>query len=525
MADTGSGEWTWPTWLSSFIENLGKPDTMWGAGAIGDWAQQPGMFNPVPGSASKFGSAFQGAIGSTVTPIPSFSRRPNFGSTGNLLKEVNKEPNRISGPPSATQAGGPQFQQPGMTDWNGLMGSLNEQRQFFVDQRNRAISAAGRGAGAPYAAQIAQLDSQIAKAQQMMAGSNQLFGNKIAATNQWWDQSISKIGLSYDESLDRTRTLNAGGLLAVDNVYSESQSKVLSVLNTIPGMDETTKTAAVGIISDLEDEIINMETVSGENALTVMQASEDLAVAIAGQSKANTELEFTRQRLTIEAQLKEQINGMLEARKAASRAQGAAMQAARDMEAARLPDNFPLNEQMLAGIAGNDYLNRSLGAMRQVDKDKIVGVFGSLYGLGITPTDARKLLTRPVYNPNTGAPMNASAQILDQYNLGEEKWYGLFGTWGSTMLSSARQYLPYALQLGAQATTVWNSFKGLDPNEYDPNSAEYAFIVAANMGSWASPDEISYAIGNPGPYLTPMPGSSAPTVSPSQGYTGPTGSM
>lgn len=351
---------------------------------------------------------------------------------------------------------------------SAFLAQANAQRQAFVDAQNRAIKAAGRGAGAPYAAEIARLDQAIATAQRDLGNVGSLFNNKIAESSAWWDKSITNLGTSYDDAIARSQLLQAEGRTAVDAVYSNSQAKVLSSLANVPGMDEASKIAAVETIGTLENAIMSMVDVSAEGQRNVMQASETLAVALAKQSKAKTNLEFVRERITIEESIKGEINNMLEQRKAASRAQAAAMSAARAEAAARLPDNWAFDQTSLAHAVGGSYLERAMAGygdnIQQIVFDTAVEMY------------------------QNGLDYNGALTYLKSMDTTGMSW---------EVISALKKYLPLTLQAFSQGADQWSSYVGQDPNQYDINSAEYAYAVAAN-NSWMSEEEKYYTITNPG---------------------------
>jgi hypothetical protein len=330
----------------------------------------------------------------------------------------------------------------------------------------------------------------------MLQNVGGLYERKIGDTNRWWDQAIAGTGTSFDEALDNTRGINTAGMAAIDHVYSEQQAGVLQVLNTVPGLDEATNIAAIDTVSALEDEIFTMERVSGEGTLRVMQAAEDLAVALAKSAKATSQLEYVRERIKIEEGLKSNITQMIEDRKAAQRAQGAAVRAAREAAAARLPDNMPVTERDFMLRSGAHYLNSQIRNLNAIDVDHLGGLFAGLMDFGMSVGQVRKLLAaRPTYDAE-GNPSNSVAALAEQLDI---DWEAMFGGLSGAALRQARNILPNAMLAGYQASSVWRrDFVGGDPSRFQPGTYEYNATISATLSAAGrSDDEIYYAINDP----------------------------
>ena len=382
--------------------------------------------------------------------------------------QTSPEPN-VAHFPLGPRQSGKQAQPPArLGDQTGsFLDEANRRRQFFVDKRNEAMKAAGRGAGAPYAAEIARLDAAIAKANRDLGNVGGLFQQKIDNTGAWWDRSIAQLGSSYDESLSNSAQLHATGRSAIDSVYSTAQAHTLSMLANVPGMDEASKIAAVETIGTLEGAIMSMVDVSAEGQAKVMQASENLAVALAKQSKATGTLEFVRQRIMLEEGIKSEVDNMLEQRKSASRAQGAAMSAARQQAAARLPDNWAYDQSSLAQAVGGHYLENAMSGFNDNVQQIVFDTAVQMWEDGVDDAGARQFI-----------------KTMDTTGMSWE------------VANALKKFLPLTIQAFGQGADMWRSYQGADGSAYDVDSAEYAYWLSAN-NEWMSPEEMLYTITNP----------------------------
>jgi hypothetical protein len=369
---------------------------------------------------------------------------------------------------------------------DNLLRDLQTQRDIMVSRRNAAISAAGRGAGAPYAAQIARINAEIAKQQNMLAGVGALFDEKIAATEAFVDSRMPFVESSVDPHIESVTRMAESALAAINRVYSQEQQTILSALNNVPGMDEATKAGAIEAVTLMQDEILNMAEVNTDATKKYLQSAENLAVALVKKTRAEGTLGFVRDKVQIESEIKTQIQNMLEDKKQAQRAASAAVSAARALEAARWPENVPMDQTNFARFGVAQFIDDNAKNLNDLQRSQLAQVGIQLYESGVDAATAKKLLSAPpVWDRTTSRPVNQSAAALDHLGWDSSDWYGMFGGLQGSMMSQARLWLPHSMQAGNYAVNYWDTnYATGDPNRYEQGSMDWFFATSATLGQY-----------------------------------------
>lgn len=348
----------------------------------------------------------------------------------------------------------------------GLLENLEAQRQAMMARRNAAISAAGRGAGAPYSAAIARLDDEIAKTQGQLGRMGPLFDNKQAINKVAWDNAAKELPLAADEALAEMELINKQQFNAIASQFSDSQSRASDVMGLI-GADDATRAAVASEVGALEDEIMEMDEVNAKGRSRILQASEDLAVASAAAAGATNALELKRNQIIVESDLKENINKMIADREQQVRARNAAVSAARDLEAARWPEAAGIDRNGYAQEASRMALDRLMGRAPQATKEG-VGNIAELFSMfGVSTTHARKILTAAANGDDGGSGRN----IASRYNITDDQ-YNMLLEMGSSVLRSAMSHVPIALETYDKGLTYYDqNIAEVDPWDLPTGSA------------------------------------------------------
>lgn len=362
----------------------------------------------------------------------------------------------------------------------GLLENLEAQRAAMQARRNAAISAAGRGAGAPYSAAIARLDDEITKAQAQLGRMGPLFDNKQAINKLAWDNAGKELRVGADEALAEMELINKQQFNAIASQFSDSQTRASDVMGKI-GADDATRAAVAAEVGALEDEIMEMDEVDAKGRSRILQASEDLAVASAAAAGAGNALELKRNQIIVESDLKESIQNMIADREQQVRARNAAVSAARDLEAARWPEAAGIDRNGYAQEAARMALDRLMGRAPQATKEGVGNIAELFSTFGVSTTHARKILTAAANGDEGGQGRNIAAR----YNITDDQYNMLVGM-GSGVLRSAMSHVPIALETYSKGLTYYDkNIAEVDPWDL-PNggAAQYmsAYNRSLNMG-------------------------------------------
>jgi hypothetical protein len=242
-------------------------------------------------------------------------------------------------------------------------------------------------------------------------------------------------------------------------------------------------------VGRLQEEVAALDSVTSASAQSILQKTEDLAVAVAEQSKTANTLELTRNRIMIEEQLKAQLQSALQDRKQAVAARNSAVRAARDAEAARWPDNFPLDQTSFGLGAGQRLLQTHLRSISELERNKVEQVYAQLVGAGFDLATIRKLF-RPIGKDVDGNPTHLTARAL-----------GIEGEWISTLLNlgeetrrAAAIWVPAAVETYQKAVDTWDTqFATLDPFSFPAGTIARAASLAAHAQALGlSEDEVQF---------------------------------
>lgn len=344
-----------------------------------------------------------------------------------------------------------------------ILASLTEMEQLrdlYEAQKQEAIRRAGRAAGAPYAAAIRRINEEIARLRMGLGNIDTLFDRKIEGVRGAYDEAIAKIETSADAPLAKLEAIDADSKQRIEAVFTDTQKNMDSMLKRM-GADEQTAAAVTAGVGEIEEEIENLDEIDANKHRELLQKAEDLAVASARAAKSQSALEFYRQKVLIESQLKEQIVKLEADRREAVARQAAAVRAAREAEAARWPDNVPFSESAFGLIAADNYLDNAFANVRESDRDRLKQVTLNLIELGLPKSEIKLLLTPPA--PGQTHP------LADKYNF---DWNQLFGGLPREVLTLAAKHLPNAVETFGRAQDHYrNTLGAVDPWQLPPNSA------------------------------------------------------
>ena len=359
------------------------------------------------------------------------------------------------------------LQQSGLTaeyQGNNLLAQLEHERAVMQARRDAAISAAGRGAGAPYGAAIARLDRELEKTKGQLGRMGPLFDNKREINRIAFSNADRELQVSADEALREMDIINERAYNDLSRTFSDAQASAAGVMDKI-GADAATRAAVAQEVGALEDEIMNMDQVDAKGMSRILQASEDLAVASAKAAGANTQLELTRNQIMVESDLKEKINNMVEDRKQQIQARNAAVSAARDLAAARWPADQPLDRGGFASAATSQAIGQIMGTAPDGVRGQVEQLVGLFSSMGVKRSDVGKIL-------------RGDETAALRYGIDID-----FDALPSSVLSYAHRVLPVALDTYTQSAEWYDkNVSSKDPWDLPAGSATQAMAAADRLG-------------------------------------------
>lgn len=354
-----------------------------------------------------------------------------------------------------------------------ILAQYEQQRQYLQARRDAAISAAGRGAGAPYSAAIDRLNDEIAKAQGQLGRMSPLFDQKRANQKVAWDNADTELKVSADEALAEMETINKEAYNAIAQTWSDAQATTAGIVAKIGG-DEATRAAAAEEVGRFEDEIYEMNEIDATSRTRILQATEDLAVSSARAAGATNQLELTRNQIIVEADIKEKINNMIADREQQIKARNAAVSAARDLEAARWPTDVPMDRDGWAAIATEKVLDKYLGSAPGAVKQGVGTLLQIASYYGMSKREVRQL-TRET---NFEKPNATTTAILGKYALDP----GQFVQFSPMVLRYAARTLPVALDTYNNSLSYYETnFTNAKPDSFKPGTVGQALATAEQM--------------------------------------------
>ncbi len=364
------------------------------------------------------------------------------------------------------------------SNFDTIMDSLEAQRQQMIDRRDAAIRAAGRGAGAPYAAAIARLDQQIGDLKKAQPVVGDLFNRKIQQEGMIWDAAAGALTGSSDEFVSNSQDITDRTRVAVETEYDVAERRASDLFNKIGA---TMTPDLVDEIHGLESEVLNMEEVSGESTRRLMKSAEDVAVKMAVATGATNALDLKRKQIMVETDLQTRMRDLLRERDAQVKARNAAISAAKELEAARWPEGQPLNRSGFQVVAANRFFDAR--KVPEVAQDLAEFFVNS----GMSASEVRELQR----NVTNGIPNQTASAIMARYGINPDQWSAL----PSNAVANLSE-IATGIEAYERAGTDYDSnFVGADPRDFPEGSAARAMAAQQWFLSQGHSEEDSFYFG------------------------------
>ncbi len=452
-------------------------DFAFGEGSLGQAAL--GMFT---------GDAYKdnGTSGPAYKP-PTFTSRPEPDHLAGQPAVSRFRVTNVNGDVVALGRGGPEGSRGGGSGGppsrtynvnDNILAQYEQQRAALLERRNNAISAAGRGAAAPYNAAIARLDDEIKKQQDHLGRHGDYWGNKRNVNAHIYEQGAQEAAVSADEAQEIAKQQDMQVLESLSSAFSKSQMATSSVLDRI-GADPATRAAAAEEVGRMEDMIYEMNDFNAKSAAELMQAAEDLAVATVKSTGASNNLELVRNQIIVEGDIKENINNMIEDRKQQVRARNAAVSAARDMAAARYPTDMPMNREGWASKAAQEAVLASMGNAPDSAKAAVFQTIQDFSYAGVSTKDARAIMRERNWENTREKPISPTTlSILGKYGLQPEA----FQNFTPTQWQYMRGNTVTALNTYDHSLRYYDeNFAGADPNTFQTGTMAWGMATGEQL--------------------------------------------
>lgn len=362
----------------------------------------------------------------------------------------------------------------------GMMAQFEAMRNQMIARRNAAISAAGRGAAAPYNAAIRQIDEKTKQLQDQMPIVGDVYGQKIENQYLIYDRAASELGTSYDEALAYSTEVSDEQVSNIRSHFSQAQDDAAAVVEMVGG-DKNTALEVAQEVGRMEESIITMSEVSAAGIQGIMQAAENLAVKSALAAGATNALELKRKQLDVELGIKEKLADLAEQRRNQIRARGAAVQSARAMAAARWPEGMPIDKSGFQQVAVAKYFE---GQNINPEAGKLAADF---VDMGMSHNDLRLVLN----NTRNGVPNADATAILSKYNIDKTAWMEIPDEVIGDLGKAAN-----GMEIYNTAGNEFESrFVGADPRNFEPNSAARAMAGAQWARDQGHSDKDAFHMG------------------------------